>query len=166
MKKLVAFFILFCFALTAYSQIEYPHYDKDANGQAVVILTIEQAQALSNSTDLLLLFETLNSQVASYDSICLKVVDQKNAVIAEQTIQINKLKESLQNRDDQIANLQSTLQKKDKVIFTYKVEINNKNKEIDLHKGEIKRVKRKLIFAGVGGGIAIVGLIYALLVAH
>jgi chromosome segregation ATPase len=166
MKKALVFTLLFLFTLTAYSQIEYPRYDKDVNGQAIVMLTIEQAQALDNSTDLLLLFEKLNSQVSSYDSVCLKVVDQKNAVIAEQTIQINKLKESLQNKDDQIANLQTTLQKKDDVILTYQAELDNKNKEIDLHKGEIKRVKRKFIFAGIGGGVAIVGLIFALLVAH
>jgi chromosome segregation ATPase len=92
------------------------------------------------------------------------VVDQKNAVIAQQTIQINKLKESLQNKDDQITNLQSTLEKKDEVIHTYQAELVNKNKEINLHKGEIRRTKRKLMFAGVGSGLAIVGLIYALIV--
>jgi chromosome segregation ATPase len=165
MKAALVFALLFLFTLTAYSQIEYPRYDKDANGQAIVMLTIEQAQALDNSTDLLLLFEKLNSQVTSYDSVCLRVVDQKNVVIAEQTIQINKLKESLQNKDDQIANLQNTLIKKDEVINTFQAELDNKNKEIDLHKGEIKRVKRKLIFAGVGGGLAITGLLFVLLIA-
>ena len=165
MKKALILFFLVCFALSSYSQIEYPRYDKDSTGQAIVILTVEQAQALDNSTDLLLLFEKLNSQITSYDSVCLRVVDQKNAVIAQQTIQINKLKESLQNKDDQIANLQITLQKKDEVINTFQTELDNKNKEIDLHKGELKRVKRKLIFAGVGGGLAITGLLFVLLIA-
>jgi len=164
-KALILFFLLF-FAVSSYSQIEYPRYDKDSTGQAIVILTVEQAQALDNSTALLLLFEKLNSQIGSYDSICLRVVDQKNAVIAQQTIQINKLKESLQNKDSQISNLQSTLQKKDEVIHTYQAELDNKNKEIDLHKGEIKRVKRKLVFTGVGGGLVIVSLILAVLVPH
>jgi len=165
MKKALAFVLLLIFNLAAYSQIEYPRYDKDSTGQAIVILTMIQAQALDNSTDLLLLFEKLNSQVTSYDSVCLKVVDQKNVVIAQQIIQINKLKESLQNKDDQIVNLQNTLEKKEEVICTYQSEIVNKNKEINLHKGEIRRTKRKLAFAGVGSGLAIVGLIYALIVS-
>lgn len=165
MKKALVFALLFLFTLTAYSQIDYPQYFKDANGQVIVMLTLEQAQALDNNTDLLLLFEKLNSQIASYDSLCLRVVNQKNDVIAQQTIQINKLKESLQKKDDQIAILQSTLQKKDEVINTYQAELVNKNKEIVLHKGEIKRVKKKLIVAGVGGGVVITGLFFALLIA-
>ena len=81
MKAALVFALLFLFTLTAYSQIEYPRYDKDANGQAIVMLTIEQAQALDNNTDLLFMFEKLNSQIGNYDSICLKLVNEKEKVI-------------------------------------------------------------------------------------
>lgn len=160
MKKLL---ILFAFLLsfTAKAQISYPRYEKDSLGQTVVVLTVEQAQALDNSTDLLALFRKLDAQLVDYDSVCLKVVAEKDIVIAEQTVQINKLKETLQVKSDEIANLQRRLTEKDNKIKNLETELKNKNEEIDLHLGELGRVKRNSWIGGGIGGVAIIGLILA-----
>jgi peptidoglycan hydrolase CwlO-like protein len=162
MKKLIILFIMF-FAITANAQISYPRYEKDSLGQTVVLLTVEQAQALDNSTDLLALFRKLDAQLVDYDSICLKVVAEKDIVIAEQTVQINKLKETLQVKNDEIDNLQKRLLEKDKKIVNLETEIKNKDREIDLHLGEIGRVKRNAWIGGSLGGLSIVGLIIAII---
>ena len=100
MKKfLLAIALIFSMTLEGHSQIDYPCYQKDSLGQSVVLLTIEQAQALDNSTDLLVLFEKLNTQLTSYDSVCIKVVADKDRVIAEQTFQIKALKDLVGVKD-------------------------------------------------------------------
>jgi peptidoglycan hydrolase CwlO-like protein len=162
MKK---FLIIFAFLLsfTANAQISYPRYEKDTLGQTIVLLTLEQAQALDNSTDLLVLFRKLDAQIVDYDSVCVKVIGEKDRVIEEQTVQINKLKETLQVKSDEIINLQKRLREKENKIVNLEEEIKNKNTEIDLHLGEIRRVKRNAWIGGGLGGAAIIGLILALI---
>jgi uncharacterized protein (DUF3084 family) len=167
MKKFIlALIVLLTVQLNGFSQTGYPKFETDSLGQQVVVLTIEQAQALDNNTDLLLLFEKLNSQIGDYDSMCLKVVGEKDKVIATQTIQIGKLKESLLNKDEQIVNLQKTISKNEEKVTSLELTLKNKDEEISLHKNEIKRVKRKLVIGGLTGGAAIIGLIFMLISLH
>jgi hypothetical protein len=164
MKKFIlALIVILSVQLNAFSQTDYPRYEKDSAGQTIVLLTLEQAQALDNSTDLLLLFEKLNSQIINYDSVCVKVIGEKDKVISQQTIQINKLKEVIANKDQQIANLQLTVAKKDETIENLDKQVKNGEDQISLGKKEIKRLKGKMAIGGSLGGIAIVGLILAII---
>jgi peptidoglycan hydrolase CwlO-like protein len=164
MKKfIISLLFLLSFCTSAFSQIEYPRYEKDSLGQTCVLLTIEQAQALDNSTDLLALFEKLNSQITNYDSVCIKVVADKDKVIAEQSIQIGKLKETLNVKDQQISTLQESLKKKDEIIENLKKEVKNGEETIAANKKEIKRIKGKMVLGGSLGGIAIIGLILGII---
>jgi Skp family chaperone for outer membrane proteins len=166
MKKFILAFILLLTASTAaFSQTAYPKFDTDSAGQKLVVLTIEQAQALDNNTDLILMFEKLNNQISNYDSVCLKVVDAKEKVIASQTIQINNLKDALQNKDQQLINLQATIDELTKKSANYEQELKNKNEEIGLHKKEIRRVKRNYILGGGIGGL-ILGIVLSLVLVH
>ena len=102
MKKFLTLIIGMILSLSAYSQysqtkIEYPRYEVDSLGQKVLVMTIEQAQSLDNSTDLLVLFQKLNAQMSDYDSVCVKVINDKDKVIASQKMEIAKLKESINN---------------------------------------------------------------------
>jgi peptidoglycan hydrolase CwlO-like protein len=149
MKKLII--ILFCLlSFASFGQISYPRFETDSSGKKLVVLTLEQAQALDNSTDLLILFEKLDSQIGNYDSICIKVIEEKDHVIAVQTVQISKLKEALQGKDDQIANLQKTLQKKEEKITSLEKENKNKDTEIALHKKQIGKLKFKSLLSNTG----------------
>jgi chromosome segregation ATPase len=162
MRKLI-FIIAIMFSMAGYAQIEYPRYETDSLGQKIVLLTVEQAQSLDNNTDLLTLFEKMESQIGDYDSVCLKVVSDKDKVIASQTVQIENLKKALDNKDAQIANLQENIKKLDLKVISLEKEIDNKNKEIGLHLGEIKRVKRNSILGGGIGG-AILGAVLTFLI--
>jgi hypothetical protein len=166
MKKFIlALICVLGLQLNAFSQIDYPKFDTDSSGQKLVVLTIEQAQELDNNTDLILMFENLNSQISNYDEVCLKVVDAKEKVIASQTIQINNLKEALENKDQQIINLQSTLDQFVKKTVNYEQELKNKNDEIALHKKEIRRGKRNYLIGGGIGGV-ILGIVLTISIAH
>jgi uncharacterized coiled-coil protein SlyX len=159
MKKIISIIISVLIFLTAQSQISYPKFDTDSLGQKVVILTIEQAQALDNNSDLIVLFEKLNGQIGTYDSVCIKVVNQKDSVIGSQTIQINNLKNQLKIKDEKITNLQSTISKQDTLVVNLNQTITNKNTEIALHKDQIKNVKKNAFKKG-----AIVGVIVGILI--
>jgi len=159
MKKVISIIISVLIFCTAKSQISYPKFDVDSLGQKVVILTIEQAQALDNNSDLLILFEKLNGQIGTYDSVCLKVVNQKDSIISSQTIQINNLKNQLKIKDEKITNLQSTISKQDTLVVNLNQTIANKNTEIALHKEQIQNVKKNALKKG-----AIVGVIVGILI--
>lgn len=164
MKKFITL-LLFLVSFNLYSQIDYPRYETDSLGQKIVLLTIEQAQSLDNSIDLLILFEQLNNQIINYDSVTIKVINQKEEIIAQQTIQINKLKEQLTVKDDIIKNLKETLKKDEEVIGNLEKQKSIGDEQLKKSKKEIKRLKTKMIIGGVVSGVTIFSLIYMIILS-
>lgn len=159
MKKLIILFTLFLFTLTSFSQqIDYPVIHVDSLGNTVITMTIEQAQILDNKTDLLYLIEKANSQMVDVDSVCIRVVNEKEEVIIKQNIRIIELKDLVDNKDEQIENLQRRITDYHLKEILFKKEIENKDKEINLHLGEIRRVKRRSLIGGITGGAIIITL--------
>jgi peptidoglycan hydrolase CwlO-like protein len=124
---------------------------------------LEQAQVLDNKAELFDLFEKLNGQLGDYDSICIRVINEKDIVIAKQDVQINKLNDLSNNKDKQIENLQSQIADYRRSDLLNTELISNKDREIVEHKGEIKRLKRKMVIGGGVGGLIITGLIILLI---
>jgi len=171
MKKFLSLIVGLVLSLSAYSQysqpkIEYPRYETDSLGQQVLVMTIEQAQSLDNGTDLLGLLQKLNTQMGDYDSVCVKVINDKEVVIASQKMEIKKLKESLTNKDEQIASLQGEVAAYLKKILILENEVANRQKVIDEKNLQIRKMKTKMVVGGLGGGVAIIGLILGLIVLH
>lgn len=164
MKKLYIFTILiFLLNIASAQKIEYPRYDVDSLGNTVVIMTVEQAQKLDNSVELLLLLEKLNSQSQDYDLICIKTINDLNNIISIQKIEISKLKEYLKNKDEQILTLLSEALAYEKKVNILEQEVSNRQGVIDEKDKQIKNLKTKIIIGGVGGGVAITGLILFIL---
>lgn len=167
MKNLLIILVSLFFFTTSFSQsIEYPKFEIDSLGQKVVVMTIEQAQALDNSTDLIPLFEKMNTQVGSVDSACIKVVNEKDIVIAKQNIQISDQKSLLLVKDREIANLHYQIDDYKAKELLYKREIENKDAEINLHLDKIKDQKVKMWLGGSIGGLVIVGLVVAIIATN
>ena len=170
MKKFLTLMVGLVLSLTSFAQyskpIEYPKFEVDSNGQQVLVITIDQAQALDNATDLLVLLERLNTQMGDYDSICVKVINDKDKVIASQKMEIAKLKESLNNKDEQIKALQGEVASYLKKIIILEGEVSNRQKVIDEKNLQIRNLKTKMVLGGIGGGVAIVGLVLGLILVH
>lgn len=170
MKRFLSLMVGLVMSFTLFAQsskpIEYPKYDVDSNGQQVLVMTIQQAQALDNSTDLLALLERLNTQINDYDSVCVKVINDKEAVIASQKIEISKLKQSLDNKDEQIKALQGEVASYLKKILILEDQLVNRGKVIDEKNLQIRKMKTKMVLGGIGGGVAIIGLILGLIVTN
>ena len=165
--KFTLFFAFMMFMSSVFSQtIEYPRYEIDSLGQKVIVMTIEQAQALDNSTDLIPLFNKLNVQLGSVDSACIKVVNDKDVIIAKQQVQINDQRTLIVTKDDEISNLQKRISQYVVNEEFYKKEIKNKDTEIQLHLDKIHDQKVKMWVGGSLGGVAIIGLIVGILAIH
>ena len=171
MKKFLTLIIGVILSLSAYSQysqpkIDYPRFEIDSLGQQVLVMTIEQAQNLDNGTDLLVLLQKQNTQMGQYDSVCVKVINDKEQVIASQKMEIAKLKESINNKDLQIKALQGEVVSYLKKILILEDQVNNRQQVIDEKNLQLRKMKTKMIFGGLGGGVAIIGLILGLLLIH
>ena len=171
MKNFLSLIVGLVLSLSAYSQysqpkIDYPKFETDSNGQQVLVMTIEQAQSLDNSTDLLALLEKQSTQIGQYDSVCVRVINDKEQVIASQKMEIVKLKESIDNKDQQIKALQGEVGAYLKKILILEEQVTNRQQVIDEKNLQIRKMKTKMIFGGVSGGVAIIGLILGLVVLH
>lgn len=164
MKYILILFLLL--TINSFSQIDYPKYSVDSLGQNVIVMTIPQAMRLDNNSELLSLFEKLNSQLGEYDSVCVRVITDKEKVIAVQKLEITKLKESLNNKDVQIKNLQNQISKYIITIGILEQEVENRNSVISEKDLQIRGLKTKMIFGGIGGGTIIIGLILGLILIH
>jgi hypothetical protein len=151
MKKIIILINLLLVTLVLIGQEDYPKYIIDSSGQRVVVMTVKQAQMLDNKTDLLVLFEKLNSEIGSYDTVCLRVVNQKDSVIVSQSFEINKLKEVSVSKDLIIDNLKGQISQCLTKIEFLNLKITNKDAEIVVHKKELKKSKRNRVISGVVG---------------
>jgi uncharacterized protein (DUF3084 family) len=163
MKKLSLLLISILFSLTLMSQIDYPRYEVDSLGQTVVVMTIEQAQKLDNNSELLSLFEKLNAQMLDYDSVCIRVINDKEYVISTQKLEISKLKESIDLKDEKIITLQKEIEEYNKKVNLLEQQLLNRNDLIKVKDEEIGRLKMKMIIGGSASGLAIIGLIIGLI---
>ena len=171
MKKFLTLIIGVILSLSAYSQysqpkIDYPRFEIDSLGQQVLVMTIEQAQNLDNGADLLVLLQKQNTQMGQYDSVCVKVINDKEQVIASQKMEIAKLKESINNKDLQIKALQGEVVSYLKKILILEDQVNNRQQVIDEKNLQLRKMKTKMIVGGFGGGVAIIGLILGLIVLN
>lgn len=171
MKNFLSIMIGLLLSLTTFAQysnkpIEYPKFETDSNGQQVIVMTIEQAQMLDNGSDLLILMEKANAQMGSYDSVCVKVINDKEQVIASQKLEIAKLKESLNNKDQQIKSLQGEVAAYLKKIMILEEQVTNRQQVIDEKNLQLRKMKTKMVVGGIGGGVAIIGLVLGLILLH
>jgi len=167
MKKLLTLMTFLIFSVIVSAQtIEYPRYEVDSLGQKVIVLTIEQAQKLDNNSDLLLLLEKYAQQIAEYDSICVKTVNDKQKVIDLQKIEIKTLKDNLDVKNKEIDNLQKRVNEYIIKEAFWTEQIKLKDETIEIKDKQIRGLKGKMIWGGVGGGVAIIGLILGLILVN
>lgn len=163
MKNLIILLFGLIISVNSFSQIDYPRYEVDSLGQKVVVMTIEQAQKLDNNSELLELFEQLNTQIGNYDSVCVQTINDKNRVISEQKVLIEQLKSSLDTKDTAITNLQNQVLKYQENEILFNTQITNLNDQIRIKDDKIKDQKIKMIVGGSISGVSIIGLILGIL---
>jgi hypothetical protein len=153
------------FATTMFSQvtpeIKYPRFEKDSLGQKVVIMTIPQAMKLNNNSNILGKFELLQAEMQDYENICLKVINEKDEVIAKLDVVITKQDGQLLVKDEKIKALQDEILDWMKKTGALEKQLTNRQQVIDEKDKQISRLKTKMVVGGIGGSVVIVGLVLA-----
>lgn len=143
--------------------IEYPLISIDSLGNKIVILTMEQAKFIDNKLDVLNLLQDSDDLISDMDSICIKVINEKDQIIAKQDIKISKMDSLLVNRNDQIDNLKQQISIYEQSESILLQQLDNKDIVIDLHLDRIDKLEKKTLWGGITGGAIIVTLVAILI---
>ena len=164
MKKLFTLLMTLVFT-TMFSQvtqkIKYPRFEVDSLGQKVIVMTIPQAMKLNNNSNILEKFEQLQAEMQDYENICVKVINDKDEVIAKLDVVITKQDSQLVKKDEKINALQQEIigwMQKNQVLQT---EVVNRQNVIDEKNKQLSRLKTKMVVGGIGGSVVIIGLVLA-----
>jgi hypothetical protein len=164
MKKLLTLLLTLVFT-TMFSQvtqkIKYPRFEVDSLGQKVIVMTIPQAMKLNNNSNILEKFEQLQAEMQDYENICVKVINEKEEVIAKLDIVITKQDSQLVKKDEKINALQQEIlgwMQKNQIL---QIEVTNRQKVIDEKDSQLSRLKTKMVVGGIGGSVVIIGLVLA-----
>lgn len=162
MKKFFTILLTLVFT-TMFSQvtqeIKYPKFEVDSLGQKVIVMTIPQAMKLNNNSNILEKFEKLSEEMKDYETITLKVINEKDQAIAKLDVVITKLDGQMVIKDEKIKALQEEIMgwmQKNQVLEN---EVANRKQIIDEKDKQLRRLKTKMVVGGVGGGAVIIALV-------
>lgn len=166
MRKLFTILTMLVFT-TMFSQvtpeIKYPRFEKDSLGQKVIIMTIPQAMKLNNNSNILEKFEQLQAEMKDYESICVKVINEKDEVIAKLDVVITKQDGQLVVKDEKIKALQGEILAWMEKTGALEKQLANRQQVIDEKDKQLRKLKTKMVITGIGGSIVVVGLILSVL---
>lgn len=144
-------------------QIKYPRFEVDSLGQKVIIMTVPQAMKLNNNSNILEKFEKLQAEMQDYENICIKVIDEKDKVIARLDVVITKQDNQIVVKDEKIKALQGEIlawMEKNNIL---EKQLANRQEVIDEKDKQLSRLKTKMVVGGIGGSVIIVGLLLSVL---
>lgn len=166
MRKLFTILTMLVFT-TMFSQvtpeIKYPRFEKDSLGQKVIIMTIPQAMKLNNNSNILEKFEQLQAEMKDYENICVKVINEKDEVIAKLDVVITKQDGQLVVKDEKIKALQGEILAWMEKTGALEKQLANRQQVIDEKDKQLRKLKTKMVITGIGGSIVVVGLILSVL---
>lgn len=141
------------------SGIKYPKFEVDSLGQKVIVMTIPQAMKLNNNSDLLNKFEAQGIKMKEYETLCVRVISEKDVVIVKLNTTIIKQENQLSEKDEKIKALQGEIlgwMERNKVLES---QLANRNQIIDEKNKQLSTLKTKMIIGGGLGSLALIGLI-------
>jgi uncharacterized protein (DUF3084 family) len=144
-------------------EIKYPRFEKDSLGQKVIIMTIPQAMKLNNNSNILEKFEQLQAEMKDYENICVKVINEKDEVIAKLDVVITKQDGQLVVKDEKIKALQGEILAWMEKTGALEKQLANRQQVIDEKDKQLRKLKTKMVITGIGGSIVVVGLILSVL---
>ena len=160
------FIILMTLVMTsAFSQMEtesvikYPKFEVDSLGQKVIVMTIPQAMKLNNNSDLLEKFEAQDIKIKEYETLCVRVISEKDNVIAKLNVTIGHQDGQLLVKDEKIKSLQGEILDWMKRNGILEKQLANRQQVIDEKDKQLRRMKTKMIIGGGLGSLALIGLV-------
>lgn len=120
------------------------------------ILTMKQLQKIDKDQQLLEMYRDLLSSYQESDEFCIKIVDEYDNKISVLNIKVEKLQSVIDDKDQIISNLKDKISLYEDNEDHYDKKLNNKDKIIEEKDKIIKEQRNKMIWGGIGAGIAII----------
>ena len=162
MKKIYTILMTLIFT-TMFSQltpeIKYPKFEVDSLGQKVIVMTIPQAMKLNNNSDLLEKFEAQDIKMKEYETLCVKVISEKDEVIAKLNVPIGHQDGQLLVKDEKIKSLQGEISGWMERNGVLEKQLANRQQVIDEKDKQLRRLKTKMVIGGGLGSLALIGLV-------
>jgi hypothetical protein len=162
MKKIYTILMTLIFT-TMFSQltpeIKYPKFEVDSLGQKVIVMTIPQAMKLNNNSDLLEKFEAQDIKMKEYETLCVKVISEKDEVIAKLNVTIGHQDGQLLVKDEKIKSLQGEISGWMERNGVLEKQLANRQQVIDEKDKQLRRLKTKMVIGGGLGSLALIGLV-------
>jgi hypothetical protein len=141
--------------------IKYPIYEVDSLGQKVIVMTIPQAMKLNNNSDLLEKFEAQDIKIKEYETLCVKVISEKDEVISKLNLTVGKQDGQLLIKDEKIKSLQGEILEWMARNGILEKQLANRQQVIDEKDKQLRGLKTKMIISSGLGSLAIIGLVLA-----
>lgn len=141
------------------SEIKYPKFEIDSLGQKVIVMTIPQAMKLNNNSDLLEKFEAQDIKMKEYETLCVKVISEKDDVIAKLNVTIGHQDGQLVVKDEKIKSLQGEILGWMERNGILEKQLANRQQVIDEKDKQLRRLKTKMVIGGGLGSLALIGLV-------
>lgn len=155
MKKTLLTLILILTTFFCKSQNQdLPRYLVENNDTIEIVMSVEQAQSLDNSAELLNLFKQMNINCDMMDTIYVQIINSLEEKVALLELQKSDLVKQGQEKDSAINKLQVALGNCEKNVRLCNDELDLRNEEIKILKKEIFRQKVKK-WISVGGNVAL-----------
>ena len=114
---------------------------------------------LNNNSDLLEKFEAQDIKMKEYETLCVKVISEKDDVIAKLNVTIGHQDGQLLVKDEKIKSLQGEIlgwMERNKVL---EAQLANRQQVIDEKDKQLRRTKLKMVVGGLGGVAIIIPLV-------
>lgn len=155
MKKTILTLILTLTTLFCKSQDQnLPRYLVENNDTIGIVMSVEQAQSLDNSVELLNLFKQMSINCDMIDTIYIQIINSLEEKVALLEIQKKDLINQGKEKDIVINKLQTALGNCEKNVGLCNDQLELKNDEIKVLKKEIFRQKVKKLIS-VGGNVVL-----------
>lgn len=141
------------------SEIKYPKFEIDSLGQKVIVMTIPQAMKLNNNSDLLEKFEAQDIKMKEYETLCVRVISEKDEVIAKLNVTIGHQDGQLVVKDEKIKSLQGEILGWMERNGILEKQLANRQQVIDEKDKQLRRLKTKMVIGGGLGSLALIGLV-------
>jgi ABC-type multidrug transport system ATPase subunit len=162
MKKLLLS-LLILISFTAKSQIKYPSFYIKNGDTLGVIISLQQAQEIDNTLDVLAILKRSKVSYDKLDSAYIQVVAETGKQIAELKVRVTKSDELIALDKVEIKNLKDQIDKYESDRKLSDIQINNQKAIISNDEKVIRKMKTQRFLGFTIGGGSLIGVIVLLL---
>lgn len=143
---------------------DYPRIEKDSSGKEIVILTLEQAQALDNQVEIGKLLEKAGTDCDSVVTTQISVIDELKRQVVNWELNVSKLKQQLRDASNKTENALIRLENCTRDRDLCEEQKRNFESIEKVYQKELRRSKLRAVGGYIVGGVGVlVGILVVII---